>query len=147
MNPSAQAARTLVAAASSASLGTLSDSGAPFVSLVAIVDDGTGQPLLLVSGLAEHTRNLRARPQASMLIATEGATMDRARVTLVGVVRWLEGADAAKATERFVAAIPEASVWAALPDFAAARLEVQTLRYVGGFARAATIPLADYLAG
>ena len=145
----AHAARTLVRAAVSASLGTIGEGGSPFVSLVAVVDDGGGRPLLLLSGLAEHTRNLRARPQASMLIAAEssGTTMDRARVTLTGELIWLEGADAVRARETFVAANAEAKVWAALPDFAPARLEVRAVRYVGGFARAATISAADYLAG
>ena len=144
----AQAARALVGAATSASLATLAEDGSPFVSLVAVVDDGGGRPLFLLSGLAEHTRNLRARPRASVLVAAEGSgtTMDQARVTLIGEVVWLEGADAARAKERFVAANAEARVWAALPDFAPARLEVRAVRYVGGFARAATISAADYLA-
>jgi len=139
-------ARALVRAAASASLGTVRDDGSPLVSLVAVVDDGGGRALFLLSGLAEHTRNLRARPQASVLIAVEGTTMDRARVTLSGEIVWLSGEEAARAKETFIAANAEASVWAALPDFKPARLEVKTVRYVGGFARAATIALADYLA-
>lgn len=142
----AQAARALVRNATSASLGTLGEDGAPFVSLVAVVDDGAGRPLFLLSGLAEHTRNLRARPQASVLIAVEGTTMDRARVTLSGELQWLEGADAARAREIFVAANAEATVWAALPDFSPARLEVRAVRFVGGFARAATLSATEYLA-
>jgi putative heme iron utilization protein len=144
----AQDARKLVRAATSASLGTRGNDGSPFVSLVAIVDDGSGHPLFLLSGLAEHTRNLRVRPQASVLIAADasGTTMDRARVTLTGGVRWLEGADADRARQAFVAARAEAKVWAALPDFAPARLEVHAVHWVGGFARAPTISVAAYLA-
>ena len=133
-------------AAVSASLGTIGEDGSPYVSLVAVVDDGGGRPLLLLSGLAEHTRNLKLRSKASMLIAGEGTTMDRARVTLTGEVVWLEGVEAVRAKETFVAANAEAKVWAALPDFAPARLEVRGVRYVGGFARAATIAAAEYLA-
>lgn len=144
----AHAARALVQAATNASLGTLSEDGGPLVSLVAVVDDGEGRPLLLLSGLAEHTRNLWRRPQASLLIAAQGSgtTMDRARVTLTGEVRWLSDEEAARAKETFVAARAEAKVWAALPDFAPARLEVKKVRYVGGFARAATISPVEYLA-
>lgn len=142
----AAAARALVREARSASLGTLSDDGSPYVSLVAVLDDGAGRPLFLFSGLAEHTRNLRARPQASLLIALEGPTMDRARVTVTGVIAWLAGEQAAAARAAFVAQSAEAGVWASLPDFAPARLDIHTVRYVGGFARAATIPPDDYLA-
>jgi heme iron utilization protein len=142
----AHAARALVREAMSASLGTLGSDGAPFVSLVAVVDAGDGRLLFLLSGLAEHTRNLRARPQASVLVTAKQrtASMDCPRVTLTGEVQWLEGEDAARAKAIFVAANPEAKVWAALPDFAPARLGVRTVRYVGGFARAATISAADY---
>lgn len=143
-------ARALVTATRQASLATLDrETGAPFASLVAVVDDGTGQPLLLLSGLAEHTKNVRARADASLLLvgsAEDTTTMNRPRVTLVGAVEWLSGDDAQAAKARFVAALPEAQVWAALPDFTAARFVVRQVRFVGGFARAVTVPLADYLA-
>lgn len=115
------------------------------MSLVAIADDGAGRPLLLLSGLAEHTKNLNRRAEASLLIAESGATMDRARVTLTGRVEWLAGDEGAAAKAAFVARIPEAKQWAALPDFRPARLAVEGVRYVGGFARAASIAAADYL--
>jgi heme iron utilization protein len=143
---SAAAVRALVREARSGSLGTLGDDGSPYVSLVALLDDGAGRPLFLLSGLAEHTRNARARPQASVLIAVEGATIDRARVTLTGMMTWLVGEEATSARAAFVAAIAQAQVWVSLPDFVPARLEVRAVRYVGGFARAATISAVDYLA-
>ena len=143
-------ARALVTRTRLATLATLDrESGAPFATLVAAVDDGSGQPLLLLSGLAEHTKNLAARADASLLVvgdAADPASMNRPRVTLVGRVEWLDGDAAAQAKARFVAALPEAQVWAALPDFRPARFAVQQVRFVGGFARAATVPLADYLA-
>lgn len=132
-------------AATQASLGTVDAAGAPFVSLVAIADDGAGRPLLLVSGLAEHTKNLLRRPDASLLIAEGGETMDRARVTMTGKVEWLSGPDADAAKARFVERIPEARQWAALPDFRPARLAIEGVRWVGGFGRAATLAAADYL--
>jgi putative heme iron utilization protein len=52
--------RALVAAARVAALGTHSKSppGFPYTSLVACADDGQGRPILLLSSLAEHTKNL-----------------------------------------------------------------------------------------
>ncbi|MCC6333605.1 MAG: pyridoxamine 5'-phosphate oxidase family protein [Myxococcales bacterium] len=141
-------ARALVANGRLASLATVDrDSGAPFSSLVAYVDDA-GQPLLLLSALAEHTRNLRHRPDAALLITGDAAaphSMDRPPVTSSGALTWLTGDGAARAKERFAAVHPEASVWVSLPDLAPARLVVQQLRWVGGFARAVTVAPADYL--
>lgn len=141
----ASAARALVRDARTGSLGTLDADGAPFVTLVATVADDHGAPLFLFSSLAEHTKNLRRRPEASLLVAApDGGTMDRARVTITGTVAWLTGADAEAAKARFAAALPEAKTWLALPDFAPARLDVRGVRFVGGFARAVTIAPEDY---
>ena len=133
---------------SSGALGTLSASGSPCVSLVAVLDDGAGRPLFLLSGLAEHTRNLLADARASLLLAAETtkATMDRPRLTLSGRVKWLQGEEADAARERFAGALPEAKLWVTLADFKPARLELEALRAVGGFARAATLSVEDYLA-
>jgi putative heme iron utilization protein len=138
-------ARQLVAAARSATLATIGE--APLATLVAVTDDGTGRPLFLFSSLAEHTKNLRARPDASVLIASPGDSMDRPRVTLIGRMVWLEGAEAEAAKARFVSTHEEAKVWVTLKDFAPARLELTSVRFVGGFARAKTLTPDDYLLG
>lgn len=143
-------ARALVRGGRLATLATLDrDTGAPSATLVAFADDGAGRPLLLLSGLSEHTKNLRARAEASLLIVGDAATpasMNRPRVTLSGEVRWLDADAAAEAKARFLAAHPEAQVYAGLADFTPARFDVRQVRFVGGFARAVTVALADYLA-
>ena len=51
-----------------AALGTLeAEGGAPYVSLVMVALDHDASPLLLLSDLADHTRNLKADPRASLL--------------------------------------------------------------------------------
>ncbi|MBL8949823.1 MAG: pyridoxamine 5'-phosphate oxidase family protein [Myxococcaceae bacterium] len=144
---SAAEARALVKAARTATLATAGAEGAPLATLVAVTDDGGGRPLLLLSGLAEHTKNLRARADASVLIAgADGPTMNRPRVTLSGRIVWLAGDEAAAAKARFTQTHDEAKVWVTLADFAPARLEVTSVRFVGGFGRAQTLAAADYLA-
>ena len=142
------AARNLLKAATTGSLGTLSEGGAPFVSLVACLDDGSGRPVFLFSALAEHTRNLKRDPRASLLVAAEApkATLDRPRLSLVGRMEWLTGAAAEQTKQQFADRLPEAKVWVTLPDFQAARLNLDEVRYVGGFARAAALSVDDYLA-
>ncbi|MDX2011906.1 MAG: pyridoxamine 5'-phosphate oxidase family protein [Myxococcaceae bacterium] len=150
MSKAAEAARAVVAGASQGALATLSEDGTPLSTWVALSDDGTGTPLFLFSGLSEHTRNLRARPRASLLVVADssgaGGPMDRARVTLSGAMTFLQGAEAQAAKSHFVTRNPDAAQYAALPDFTPARLEVETVRFVGGFARAASLSLDDYRA-
>ena len=71
----AERCRTLLVRARHATLCTLSrePAGYPFGSLVAIACDGSGRPLLLLSGLAEHTQNLVATPEASILVSASPA--------------------------------------------------------------------------
>ena len=149
MSQASEDARALVARTKLATLATISDDGSPLATLVATADDGTGRPLFLVSGLSEHTRTLRARPRASGLfvdeVRGEGGPMDRLRVTLTGEFQFLSDEEATSAKATFLAHHPDAERYVALPDFTAARLEIETVRYVGGFARAATLRLGDYL--
>lgn len=131
-----------MAASRAAALATWDPSTqTPLASLVAVTDDGTGQPLLLLSHLSEHTRALRAHARASLLFSAtlEGATMDVARVCLSGAVRWLEGDEAERARERVLQVHPDAVQYAHLPGFSPVRLEVDSVRAIGGFARAATL--------
>jgi putative heme iron utilization protein len=149
MSKAADAARALLSDAHHGALASLDGDGAPLSTFVALADDGAGRPLLLLSGLSEHTRNLRARPRASVLVWADEAgaagPMDRARVTLSGAVSFLEGDAGAAARARFVSVNPDAARYAALPDFSPARLEPDAVRFVGGFARAAAVGLDDYL--
>src|SRR5262245_41328877 len=61
-------AETLLCAARHGALATLLPDGQPYASLVACAASA-GAPVLLLSELAEHTRNLRRDPRASLLVA------------------------------------------------------------------------------
>ncbi len=62
--------RDLASRARFGSLATVArqPAGAPFATLVAVAVDATGRPLLFLSELAEHTKNLRADARASLLV-------------------------------------------------------------------------------
>jgi putative heme iron utilization protein len=134
-------ARELVRRARLATLATfaLRPEGYPYGSLVAVADDELGRPLLLLSALAEHTKNLIACDRASLLVVEPAATniAEAPRVTIAGTCAPVpaEHADAARA--RFVAAHPYAAPWFGdyLHGYALYRLEPVELRVIVGFGR------------
>jgi putative heme iron utilization protein len=138
----ADRARALVAGARFGALATvaLEPEGHPFASLVAYVDDGAGHPVLLLSALAEHTRNARADPRASLLVTGDatagGDPLAHERATLLGRLSPMaDETTAPDAGARYLAAHPAAAGYAGLADFAFFRLLVASVRYVGGFGR------------
>jgi putative heme iron utilization protein len=146
----AERCRALTARAGSATLSTIArePEGFPFGSLVAVAFDDEGAPLLLLSRLAEHTQNLAAREQASILVvepAPDGADpLATGRLSIVGSCRAIpaDGAEAARA--RFLARHPEAEPYSRFSDFAMYRLEPAAIRYVGGFGRMSWVDVEGY---
>ena len=86
----AERCRTLVRKARVATLCTIArePAGYPYGSLVSVAIDDLGRPLFLLSSLAEHTGNLLARPETSVLIAEAPGSHDQplalGRVTILG---------------------------------------------------------------
>ena len=131
----ATTARTLLSKAPRASFATLTATGAPYASLVLTADDGAGAPLLLLSDLAEHTKNLARDPRASLLVESVEPTGDplaAPRATFLGEAARVDDA-AAKAA--FVARHPSAATYAGFKDFALYRLAIARIHVVAGFGR------------
>ncbi len=60
-----------------ASLATIaSGSGYPYASLITTATAVSGAPIFLISGLAQHTKNLAGDPRASILFDGTGAAGD-----------------------------------------------------------------------
>ena len=145
----AERGRTLLAASRTGALATVAvDGGFPFGSLVAYAVDDAGQPLLCLSDLAEHSRNLAADPRAS-LMASETGTGDPlalARVTVLGSVVELRDDAREAALQTYRERHPDA-FYAAFDDFRLYRLEVSSVRYVGGFGRMSWVSADDHADG
>ena len=146
----AERCRTLVRQARSAALATLArePEGFPYVSLVTVAIDDGGRPLLLLSTLAEHTRNLLARSEASILLAEPLDAHDQplavGRVTMLGPCTAVPEEEKAAVRETFLAQQPSSSYYVDFKDFAFYRLEPASLRYVGGFGRMSWVSAEDY---
>jgi len=143
----AERSRTLLGSVPTASLATIGEGGFPFGSLVSHGVDAVGRPLLLLSDLAEHTRNLGGDPRASLMAVEtgEGDPLALARVTVLGVVEELRGDDRADALPTYRAAQPGA-FYADFADFRLYRMEVSSVRYVGGFGRMSWVTADAYTA-
>ena len=133
----AASAWALAVRARHGTLSTLTAAGHPYGSLVAValLD---GAPILLLSGLAEHTHNLQRDGRCTLLLtdaAAEASPLAAGRVTLLGSAALVPDADLDAARSAFLSAHPEAAVYVGFRDFACWRLEVAEARYVGGFGR------------
>ena len=145
----AEEARTLVSSVTVGYLATLTEEGDPWCSLVVYGPTADGNPVLLVSTMAEHGRNLAHDARASLAIndpSAPGDPLDRPRITLAGRVCKPKGDAAEAALDAHVAAIPGARLYAGWDDFSLWVLEVQRVRWVGGFARMDTVSPQEYRA-
>lgn len=139
-------ARRLARGQTSAVLSTLSQrlAGYPFGSVAPYVLDHAGRPVLLISDLAEHTRNLKADPRCSLIVQPFSDDMHATgRVTVIGEAKPLPQKDALG--PRYLRHHPQAEGYFAMHDFAFWRIEPLRIRYIGGFGRIHWIEADAYL--
>lgn len=138
--------RELLASQRIAALGTLDETGAPFVSMVPFaVLPLAGELVVHVSGLAAHTRYLQRQPRASLMVCQAEVAGEPVhalpRVTLdVSALPCAPGSAAhGSAREAYLARFPEAEPMTALGDFRFLRLVPGGARQVAGFGAARSI--------
>jgi heme iron utilization protein len=139
-------AKRLLRLARTGALATLDRAtGAPLTTLVSVASDCDGAPLLLLSSLAAHTKNLAADRRASLLLTSpsgRGDPLNRPRLTLGGPIGpHLQPS----ARARFLARNPKSKLYASFGDFSIFRMEIQAVHFNGGFARAAALAPGEIL--
>lgn len=144
-------ARTLVENGVMAGLSTLSADGHPWGSMVTYGVLGDGAPVLLVSTLAEHGRNLVGDPRASVVVSETPEPgrdpLDGGRVTLAGRMEEPRDDEERAAAQAAVeASSPAASLYGTFGDFALWVLRVERVRWVGGYGRMDSATPASYAA-
>ena len=143
-NP-AVAAKKLLREGRSGALATLMPgSGDPYCSLVNVATAADGAPLLLISRLAVHTKNVLADPRVSLMIdeRKEGDPLQGARVMLMGTAAATEDADVRR---RYLDRQPEAEMFVGFADFAFYRLALKAAHLVAGFGRIVDLKPQDIL--
>jgi heme iron utilization protein len=141
----AVAAKKLLREGRSGALATLMPgSGDPYCSLVNVATAADGAPLLLISRLAVHTKNILADPRVSLMIdeRKEGDPLQGARVMLMGTAAATEDPEVRR---RYLDRQPEAEMFAGFGDFAFYRLTLKGAHLVAGFGRIVDLKPSDIL--
>ncbi|HZP69793.1 MAG TPA: DUF2470 domain-containing protein [Pseudolabrys sp.] len=139
------AAKKLLREARSGALATLMPgSGDPYCSLVNVATTAAGLPLLLLSRLALHTRNILADARVSLMLdeRKEGDPLEGARVMIMG--RCVEESDRA-ASDSYLRRHPDAGAYARFADFSFYRIEIARAHLVAGFGRIVDLNAQDIL--
>ncbi|MEK9967585.1 MAG: DUF2470 domain-containing protein [Ferrovibrio sp.] len=143
----AQQARIVARGCKTASLATTmaGQNGQPYASLVLVAFDHDASPILLVSRLAEHTKNLFSNDRISLLCdGTAGFAepLTGPRVSLLGRIA---RTDEPRHRDRFLARHPSAEMYAGFGDFAFYHVSIERAHIVAGFGKIHW--LDDYLYG
>ncbi|TAI62170.1 DUF2470 domain-containing protein [Bradyrhizobium sp. Leo170] len=134
----ARLARSLLRRSRQGALATLMPkTGDPYCSLVNVASHPDGSPILLLSRLAVHTRNLLADPRVSLMLdeRAEGDPLEGSRIMLAGRAEQAEGDAAALLRRRYLAAHPSAEAFVEFKDFSFFRIAPSATHLVAGFGR------------
>ena len=138
-------AKKLLREGRSGALATLMPSaGDPYCSLVNVATAIDGAPLLLLSNLALHTKNIQTDARVSLMLdeRKEGDPLEGARIMLMGTCAKTEPSVAGAYLRRH----PEAEMFANFGDFAFYRMEIRRAHLVAGFGRIVDVNAKDLLA-
>lgn len=117
--------------------------GYPFGSVVPYMLDQEGRPIILISALAEHTKNIEHDPRVSLLAQEPGDDPQAAaRVTLVGDAARMDDQHAPRS--RYLRYFPGAAQLLELADFFFYRITPAHIRFIGGFGAIHWIAGKDY---
>jgi hypothetical protein len=143
-DPKSSAKKILREGRSGALATLMQGSGDPYCSLVNVATAAEGSPLLLISSLAVHTRNILADPRVSLMIDERkpGDPLEGARIMLMGTVT---AAGENEVRWRYLRRQPEAEMYASFGDFSFYRMALKGAHLVAGFGRIVDLKPEDIL--
>ena len=136
-NPS-RLAKSLLRRSRQGALATLmAGRGDPYCSLVNVASAPDGAPILLISRLAVHTKNLLADPRVSLMLdeRAPGDPLEGARIMLSGRAEEADGAARDVLRRRYLNAHPSAESFVDFKDFSFFRINPTGTHLVAGFGR------------
>jgi putative heme iron utilization protein len=140
-------AKSLLRRSRQGALATLMvGSGDPYCSLVNLASHSDGSPILLISRLAVHTKNILADARVSLMLdeRAPGDPLEGARIMLSGRA---EQADADKELlqRRYLNAHPSAETFVSFKDFSFFRIRPTGAHLVAGFGRIVDLKPEQFL--
>jgi putative heme iron utilization protein len=131
-------ARSLLGRSRQGALATLmTGSGDPYCSLVNVASFADGSPILLISRLAIHTKNILDDSRVSLMLdeRAAGDPLEGARIMLAGKAEEASGDDVAVLRRRYLNVHPSAEAFVDFKDFSFFRIRPAGLHLVAGFGR------------
>lgn len=141
-------ARSLLRRSRQGALATLmADSGDPYCSLVNLASHPDGSPILLISRLAVHTRNIVADTRVSLMLdeRAEGDPLEGARIMLSGLAEEAGNEGLALLRRRYLNAHPSAAGFVDFKDFSFFRIRPSGTHLVAGFGRIVDLKPEQFL--
>jgi putative heme iron utilization protein len=144
----AKVARSLLRRRRQGALATLMvGSGDPYCSLVNVASHADGSPILLISRLALHTKNILGDPRVSLMLdeRVEGDPLEGSRVMVAGRAEEAGGDDVTVLRRRYLNAHPSAEAFVDFKDFSFFRVHPRSAHLVAGFGRIVDLKPAQFL--
>ena len=141
-------ARSLLRRSRQGALATLmAGSGDPYCSLVNVAAHADGSPILLISRLAVHTKNILDDSRVSLMLheRAAGDPLEGARIMLAGKAGEASGDDVAVLRRRYLSAHPAAQAFVDFKDFSLFRIKPAGLHLVAGFGRIIDLKPAQFM--
>src|SRR5882672_9199003 len=143
-------ARSLLRRSRQGALATLmAGSGDPYCSLVNVASHFDASPILLISRLALHTKNILADNRVSLMLdeRAAGDPLEGARIMLAGLAEEAAGEPADILRRRYLSAHPSAEVFVDFKDFSFFRIIPIGAHLVAGFGRIVDLGPEQFLTG
>lgn len=138
----ADEAKQFLRSTRSAVLSTISAqyTGYPFGSVAPFILDHALQPIILISTIAEHTKNILANPKVSLMVfAGHEDLQASSRLTLMGDAVKIQADESSEVytnlRARYCRYFPESVGYFAMHDFHFYRINIHQIRYIAGFGK------------
>jgi len=141
-------ARSLLRRSRQGALATLmASSGDPYCSLVNVASHTDGSPILLISRLAVHTRNILGDSRVSLMLDERagGDPLEGSRIMLAGRAEEAAATDLELLRRRYLNAHPSAEAFVDFGDFSFFRIRPSGTHLVAGFGRILDLRPAQFL--
>ncbi|MBU2895734.1 HugZ family protein [Vibrio hepatarius] len=121
----------------------------PFGSVTPFISSYEGKPIVYISDIAQHTKNIKSNNKVSLTFFGNSELADdqnqNARVTIMGDIHQLERGASQPIQQRFLQQYPQYQDYPIDHGFHLWQIEPKMIRYIGGFAQAYWIDKKDWL--